>query len=56
METLCLDSQQQGRNVLIVASADQPLSRLERMGVPRIKGVSILPSRHQALHQALAHA
>jgi SulP family sulfate permease len=56
METLCLDSQQQGRNVLIVASADQPLSRLERMGVPRIKGVSILPSRHQALQQALAHA
>jgi SulP family sulfate permease len=56
METLCLDSQQQGRNVLIVASADQLLSRLERMGVPRIKGVSILPSRHQALQQALAHA
>jgi SulP family sulfate permease len=56
METLCLDSQQQGRTVLIVASADQPLSRLERMGVSRIKGVTILPSRHQALQQALAHA
>ncbi len=56
METLCLDSQQQGRNVLIVASADQPLSRLERMGIPKIQGVSILPSRHQALQQALAHA
>lgn len=55
METLCLDSQQQGRTVLIVASADQPLSRLERMGIPRIKGVSILPSRHQALQQALVH-
>lgn len=56
METLCLDSQQQGRTVLIVASADQPLSRLERMGIPKIKGVSILPSRHQALQQALVHA
>jgi SulP family sulfate permease len=56
METLCLDSQQQGRTVLIVASADQPLSRLERMGIPKIQGVSILPSRHQALQQALAHA
>ena len=56
METLCLDSQQQGRTVFIVASADQPLSRLERMGIPRIKGVSILPSRHQALQQALVHA
>ena len=56
METLCLDSQQQGRTVLIVASADQPLSRLDSLGVPRIQGVSILPSRYQALQQALAHA
>ena len=56
METLCLDSQQQGRSVVIVVSADQPLTRLERIGVARIQGVSILPSCHAALQQALSHS
>jgi SulP family sulfate permease len=56
METLCLDSQQQGRSVVIVVSADQPLARLERIGVARIQGVSILPSRDAALQQALSHS
>ena len=55
IETLCLDSQQQGRTVVIVVSADQPLARLDRMGVPGLPGVSILSSRHAALQQALSH-
>ena len=55
IETICLDSYQQGRNVAIVVEADQPLARLQRMGVPLIQGVSILPSRHAALQQALSH-
>jgi SulP family sulfate permease len=53
IETLCLDSQQQGRSVVIVVSADQPLARLNRIGVPGIPGVSLRPSRHAALQQAL---
>jgi sulfate permease, SulP family len=53
METLCLDSQQQGRSVVIVVSDDQPLARLNRIGIPKIPGVSILPSRYAALQQAL---
>jgi sulfate permease, SulP family len=55
IETLCLDSQQQGRTVVIVVSADQPLARLDRMGVPGLPGVSLLSSRHAALQQALSH-
>jgi len=53
IETICLDSHQQGRNVAIVVDADQPLARLERMGVPLIQGVSILATRQAALQQAL---
>ncbi len=53
IETICLDSHQQGRNVAIVVEADQPLARLERMGVPLIQGVSILATRQAALQQAL---
>jgi SulP family sulfate permease len=55
IETLCLDSRKQGRSVVIVVSADQPLARLNRMGVAMISGVSILPSRYEALQQALSH-
>ena len=55
IETLCLDSQQQGRTVVIVVSADQPLARLDRMGVTGLPGVSLLSSRHAALQQALSH-
>ena len=55
IETLCLDSQQQGRTVVMVVSADQPLARLDRMGVPGLPGVSLLSSRHAALQQALSH-
>lgn len=55
IETLCLDSQQQGRSVVIVVSVDQPLARLNRIGVPGIAGVSLLPSRQAALQQALCH-
>jgi len=54
IETLCLDSHRQGRNVAIVVEADQPLARLERMGVPQIQGVSILATRQAALQQALS--
>jgi hypothetical protein len=32
---------------------DQPLARLNRMGVPGILGVSLLPSRQAALQHAL---
>jgi SulP family sulfate permease len=53
IETICLDSHQQGRNVAIVVDTDQPLARLERMGVPLIQGVSILATRQAALQQAL---
>jgi SulP family sulfate permease len=56
IETLCLDSQQQGRSVVIVVAADQPLARLNRMGVPGIPGVSLRPSRQAALQQALRPA
>ena len=53
IETLCLDSQEQGRCVVIVVLGDQPLARLNRMGVPEIPGVSLLPSRQAALQHAL---
>lgn len=53
IETLCLDSQEQGRSVVIVVLGDQPLARLNRMGVPGIPGVSLLPSRQAALQHAL---
>lgn len=53
IETLCLDSQEQGRSVVIVVLGDQPLARLNRMGVPGITGVSLLPSRQAALQHAL---
>lgn len=53
IETLCLDSQEQGRSVVIVVLGDQPLARLNRMGVPEIPGVSLLPSRQAALQHAL---
>jgi hypothetical protein len=40
----------------MVVSADQPLARLNRIGVPGIPGVSLRPSRHAALQQALSHS
>jgi SulP family sulfate permease len=54
IETLCLDSSQQGREVAIVTTTEQPLARLQRLEVPQIEGVSILSSRSAALQQALS--
>ena len=52
LETLCLDGRHQGREVYIVTQAQQPLARLQRLGVPEIRGVRIVASRLAALRQA----
>jgi SulP family sulfate permease len=49
IETICLDCRQQQRRVMIVSDRSQPVERLNRLGVDRIRGVAFTVDRLSAL-------
>lgn len=54
IETICFDCRDQHRRVLIVASEEQPIRRLERLKVPAIEGVALASSRREALEAVVS--
>jgi SulP family sulfate permease len=49
IETICFDCRDQHRSVMIVSDRSQPLERLNRLGVDRIRGVAFMVDRLSAL-------
>lgn len=51
IETICLDCRDQQRDVIIVSDCNQPLERLRRLGVQRVRGVTFFSDRRAALER-----
>jgi sulfate permease, SulP family len=49
IETICFDCRDQHRSVMIVSDRSQPVERLNRLGVDRIRGVAFMGDRLSAL-------
>ncbi|MGL6135364.1 MAG: SulP family inorganic anion transporter, partial [Prochlorococcaceae cyanobacterium] len=49
IETICFDCRDQQRQVIIVTDRSQPVERLNRLGVDRIRGVAFMVDRLSAL-------
>jgi sulfate permease, SulP family len=49
IETICFDCRDQQRQVIIVCARSQPVERLNRLGVDRIRGVAFMVDRLSAL-------
>ena len=49
IETICFDCRDQQRQVIIVTDRSQPVERLNRLGVDRIRGVTFMVDRLSAL-------
>ncbi|MEX1317465.1 MAG: STAS domain-containing protein, partial [Synechococcaceae cyanobacterium] len=49
IETICFDCRDQQRQVIIVTDRSQPVERLNRLGVKRIRGVAFMVDRLTAL-------